>query len=189
MTPVTVSIVICTVSSIESELSLCILDPLKFIALDHMGSLTVFNAYEDDSLGMVISRKKPSSMSNILKNIFDGKHLDDEQAQNWLSVHREELYIQERAKYDAEILDIHSSLHAIQVRVKQLLDTNSQLPENERLDEADFELDADEKQRRVNAGQEKETKLLLEIKAWQVRLNLLGFEVISSGKSCFLSDR
>ena len=62
-------------------------------------------------------------------------------------------------------------------RVAELLEENRKLPESERIDENEFELDVDEQQRRVNDGEDKEDDLRFELKAWQLARQKVGQKI------------
>ncbi len=59
-------------------------------------------------------------------------------------------------------------------KVAELLEENNKLPESERIDVHEFELDVEEQQKRVNEGLDKEDDLRLELKAWQLARQKVG---------------
>ena len=65
----------------------------------------------------------------------------------------------------------------MRARVAELLEENRKLPESERIDENEFELDVDEQQRRVNDGEDKEDDLRFELKAWQLARQKVGQKI------------
>ncbi len=85
--------------------------------------------------------------------------------------------MQDRMAYDGEILDIEQSLASIKEQVGKLLELNEELPEVERLERSEFELNTEEKQRRIAAGQEKEANLHLELRAWQTARRKTGLNI------------
>ena len=71
---------------------------------------------------------------------------------------------------DAQLLSIKS-------QIDHLLDCNDEIPEDQRLGKLEFELNQDEKQRRITASLDKESNLKLELKAWQMARGKLGQQV------------
>ena len=65
----------------------------------------------------------------------------------------------------------------MRARVAELLEENRKLPESERIDENEFELDVEEQQRRVNDGEDKEDDLRFELKAWQLARQKVGQKI------------
>lgn len=65
----------------------------------------------------------------------------------------------ERKKYEASINEVTAELEAMRNKVAELIEQNNQLPESERIDVHEFELDVEEQQRRVNEGLDKEDDL------------------------------
>ena len=65
----------------------------------------------------------------------------------------------------------------MRAKVAELLEENNKLPEAERMDVHDFELDVEEQQRRVNEGIDKEDDLRFELKAWQIARHRVGQKV------------
>ena len=65
----------------------------------------------------------------------------------------------ERKKYEASINEITEELESMRNKVAELIEQNNQLPESERIDVHEFELDVEEQQRRVNEGLDKEDDL------------------------------
>ena len=74
----------------------------------------------------------------------------------------------ERKRYEQTINEVTTELEAMRAKVAELLEENNKLPEAERMDVHDFELDVEEQQRRVNEGMDKEDDLRFELKAWQI---------------------
>ena len=83
----------------------------------------------------------------------------------------------ERKRYEATINEVTSELEAMRAKVAELLEENNKLPESERMDVHDFELDVEEQQRRVNEGMDKEDDLRFELKAWQIARHRVGQKV------------
>ena len=77
----------------------------------------------------------------------------------------------ERKRYEQTINEVTTELEAMRAKVAELLEENNKLPEAERMDVHDFELDVEEQQRRVNEGMDKEDDLRFELKAWQIGNN------------------
>ena len=65
----------------------------------------------------------------------------------------------------------------MRARVAELLEENRKLPESERIDENEFELDVEEQQRRVHDGEDKEDDLRFELKAWQLARQKVGQKI------------
>ena len=87
---------------------------------------------------------------------------------SWACRKAEERVAKERETYQGEIEDIEASLAAIREQVGQLLESNDHLPPEESLDRREFELNSEEKLRRVQGGREQEADLQLELRAWQM---------------------
>ena len=62
-------------------------------------------------------------------------------------------------------------------KVAELLEENRKLPEAERMDENEFELDVEEQQRRVHEGLDREDDLRFELKAWQMARSRVGQKI------------
>ena len=84
---------------------------------------------------------------------------------------------QKRMRYQDQISEIEDSLNSIKERVANLIATNEELPECERLNKTDFELNTEEKERRVKEGQEQEESLSFELRAWQMARRKLGLKI------------
>ena len=82
----------------------------------------------------------------------------------------------ERKRYEQTINEVTTELEAMRAKVAELLEENNKLPEAERMDVHDFELDVEEQQRRVNEGMDKEDDLRFELKAWQIGIVHTLFE-------------
>ena len=80
-------------------------------------------------------------------------------------------------RYETSINEVSEELEAMRARVAELLEENRKLPESERIDENEFELDVDEQQRRVNDGEDKEDDLRFELKAWQLARQKVGQKI------------
>ena len=85
--------------------------------------------------------------------------------------------LEKRRAYEGEIGDIERSLASIKEQVGELLELNEELPEEERLERSEFELNAEEKQRRAAAGQEREASLHLELRARQAARRRAGLRI------------
>ena len=80
-------------------------------------------------------------------------------------------------RYETSINEVSEELEAMRSRVAELLEENRKLPESERIDENEFELDVGEQQRRVNDGEDKEDDLRFELKAWQLARQKVGQKI------------
>ena len=56
----------------------------------------------------------------------------------------------ERKKYESQINQVTLELGKLKSKVGELLSENENLPEKERIDRHEFELDVEEQQRRIN---------------------------------------
>lgn len=83
----------------------------------------------------------------------------------------------ERKRYEASINEVTSELESMRTKVAELLEENNALPEAERMDVHEFELDVEEQQRRVNEGLDKEDDLRFELKAWQLSRHRIGQKI------------
>lgn len=91
-----------------------------------------------------------------------------QEAQSWWEWRQLQLQLGERERYASEIGDIEDSLEEIKSQVSELLEANESLPESERLDRREFELNVEEKTRRLARGRDREADLQLELRAWQM---------------------
>ena len=96
---------------------------------------------------------------------------------SWSEMKEESDLLADRKAYEGEIADIENNLFSIKEQVAKLLELNEELPEEERLERSEFELNTEEKQRRVAAGQDREAGLHLELKAWQVARKRAGLNI------------
>ena len=102
---------------------------------------------------------------------------NDVEIEAWSSLKGKEELQHERKQYETALAEIEGPLEDIKAQIASLLECNDELPEEERLDRTDFELNAEEKQRRIIKGQEREAALHLELRAWQLARKKVGQQV------------
>ncbi len=95
---------------------------------------------------------------------------------SWDEMQEQARVARERKRYEQTINEVTTELEAMRAKVAELLEENNKLPEAERMDVHDFELDVEEQQRRVNEGMDKEDDLRFELKAWQIGIVPTSFE-------------
>jgi len=78
---------------------------------------------------------------------------------SWDEKQEEARIARERKRYEASINEVTTELEGMRSKVAELLEANDRLPESERIDVHEFELDVEEQQRRVNEGMDKEDDL------------------------------
>ena len=96
---------------------------------------------------------------------------------SWAQKQEEERTAKERQKYEVQINEVTNALDELRTNVAKLLKENEKLPESERIDRHEFELDVDEQQRRKNEGLDKEEDLMLELRAWQLARKKVGRKI------------
>ena len=92
----------------------------------------------------------------------------------WADEQEQKTRAKERKKYENQINQVSEELEALRNRVQELLVENDKLPESERIDRHEFELDVEEQQKRIHEGWDKEEDLMLELQAWQVARRKVG---------------
>ena len=133
------------------------------------------------SLDLIQGRVEPWTETEFFKALFDSQvqvndELDEEE-EPWSVVKAREDLSNERKQYEKALSEIEGPLEDIKTQIASLLECNDELPEEERLDRTDFELNSEEKQRRILKGQEREAALHLELRAWQMARRKVGLEV------------
>ena len=93
---------------------------------------------------------------------------------SWAEKQEEERTSRERQKYESQINEVTNALDELRTKVASLLEENEKLPEAERIDRHEFELDVEEQQKRKNEGLDKEEDLMLELRAWQLARKKVG---------------
>ena len=96
---------------------------------------------------------------------------------SWAEKQEEERTARERQKYESQINEVTNALDELRTKVAELLEENEKLPESERIDRHEFELDVEEQQRRKNEGLDKEEDLMLELRAWQLARKKVGRKI------------
>lgn len=151
----------------------------RILAVDTCGSMQLLDVKreklpdEEDGGGLVLVEPRPSlaaesDQTSLLLAATSPPELTPESMEKPWSARKEKRQTElERRKHEKAIVEIGRSLGSVRGQVSALLDDNSQLPEEERLDRRDFELDSEEKFRRIHEGQDREVDLRLELKAEQ----------------------
>ena len=141
------------------------------LAVDGYGSVQLFKPdKEDDEINV---QKDENVSDGGFVNCLEQRpqiEIDEQPSEqkSWACCQAEEQIAKQRKTFENEIEEIGKSLGTIRQQVEQLLDSNDKLPTEESLDRRDFELNSDEKMRRIRAGTDREIDLQLELKAWQM---------------------
>ena len=99
------------------------------------------------------------------------------QKMSWAEMQEEDRTSRERQKYESQINEVTNALDELRTQVASLLEENEKLPESERIDRHEFELDVEEQQKRKNEGLDKEEDLMLELRAWQLARKKVGRKI------------
>ena len=83
----------------------------------------------------------------------------------------------ERKKYEQEINTITETVEGMAAQVAQLLQDNNSLPESDRLDRRQFELDVEEQARQVAEGGDKVADLKMDLRAWTLARQQVSMRV------------
>ena len=149
----------------------------KVLCTDWHGSLQFFSGRGENAELMEPRKDVPAedAFVTFLFSVAEKAAVPDAKA--WSAEKLEEETATERLNYEETIADIEASLTSMRSQVDHLLDCNDELPEKERLDRTDFELNSEEKQKRIQQGLQKEASLQLELKAWQLARKKVGLAV------------
>ncbi len=171
--------------------ALLLKDGRGFCAVDAGGTFSILEIQseeEEQRESLVRSRGELASETAIVRRLMDlngdlemmrdpklaKDYFKEEELTSWSEKLEASDHLRKRKAYEGEIYAIESSLETIRKQVEELLIINEELPEGERLDGAEFELNAEERQRRMAEAQEEEAELRLEMRARQAAMVRAG---------------
>ena len=156
----------------------------NILSLNLTGALQLFQpkglSMQLQSSFSVTSTPKPPKVDPFVLSLFQSPNLVPKvfaPEMSWDEKQEQARVARERKRYEATINEVTTELEAMRAKVAELLEENKKLPEAERMDVHDFELDVEEQQRRVNEGMDKEDDLRFELKAWQIARHRVGQKV------------
>ena len=152
--------------------------PSILLGVDVEGCMQVVNVKSEDeisssssSIQLVPERpdlKEEDKFCKFLAANISEKWKSSGDLKAWSTLKAEEAVVKERIEYEERIKEIESSLLSLKSRVDHLSALNDDLPESDRLDRTEFELNTEEKQKRIQSGIQREANLHLELRAWQM---------------------
>ena len=148
------------------------------LAVNQTGALQLFQPKEGSrrpssqfpaSSPLLASPRRPSMSSTLppkvdpfISGLFERPKINIKSLpvdKSWDEKQEEARVAIERKRYESSINEVSAELEAMRAKVAELLEENNRLPESERMDVHEFELDVEEQQRRVNEGLDKEDDL------------------------------
>ncbi len=145
------------------------------VAVDAEGCLQIFQPKTGKSEAPPLSAEQEAAVTALLSRASAQAAVRPAIA--WSQKQQLDHVSRERQRYEKNIDEIGEALAAVRKQVGELLESNEQLPPEEKLDGREFELDSEEKQKRYQTGLERESEVRLDMKAREMARRKVGLRV------------